>query len=92
MSDYPETTLEQFQEAALGHVEGHKTGVTMVWKGLPRRDRSTARFWMQDQLKETRRKLGLARLHLNAPKAQEYDRQTDIWKDLLDRLSIWSAR
>jgi hypothetical protein len=83
-----ETTLEDFQKAALGHIEGRKTGVTLTWKALSRRRRWIAKTWMREQRESSQRRMRLARINHRTEVYKLNEARVRAWDDLLDRLSV----
>lgn len=82
--NYTETTLDQFKDAAEGHIAGRKTGVTMTYKGLSAFDRGAARRWMRVQRAHCSSQAKIARLNLNTERAEMMRAQAIMW----DKLSI----
>jgi len=81
-----ETTLEDFQSRARGHVVGEKTAVTLCYKSLSRADQARARFWMRDRAAALRGKIPAARRRLDVLRVRGLELTAQAYDDLRYRL------
>jgi hypothetical protein len=85
---YKETTLDEFKTCLDIEIAGGKSGITICFRGLNRRDRREARDLLRDRRDHEWNLASAARRRLDVDAVRQHQAKFTRWAELLERFNL----